>query len=128
MIKNLKTTSNNKPTQERRRIRPKREKSKQDQMVIFGQFQKHQGKDFVMARNVLNPVYDIKKTVSLPIPLNFSAKAWLQKQGAEECASILRVLGPKLTLKERITRVLTDAAVRLDFPDNAANEAKALPE
>src|SRR5262249_49552904 len=87
------------------------------------------GQDVVVANNVSYPVVDIKGMLRKPIAPDSSVKALVRSRGKDDLvAMILRVLGPKMTLRERITKVLEEAEVRREFPKRALREASVFAE
>ncbi len=97
--------------------------------IIFGTYQKKGGKDFVVAQDVDYPVSEIKQNIVLPIEQNAQVKALLRSDGPRKLSAlILKVLGPKLTLKEQIGRVLKESEVPLEFVSASLKEAKKFGE
>lgn len=106
-----------------RRERPQRPTA--DQKIIFGLYQKKNGREVVSSNGIDYSVIEIKDNISLPIELDSEVKALLRpsRQQGMLGAVLLRVFGPKLSLKDRIARLLKEADIPIDFTKEVVNEA-----
>jgi ribonuclease R len=129
MIKSsIKKAPNSNPRSNGRPTSHNRPNKSPDQRVIFGTYEKRRGQDVVVSNNVAYPIADIKVGIPLPIMPDSSVKALLRSRGDKQVAVLLRVFGPKLTLKERIFKLLDESEVRKDFPEAVVAEAEAFPD
>lgn len=97
----------------------KKPQSGNDEKIIFGTYQKKNGLEIVLTNRAEYPVSDIKNTVFRPLVEGVEVKALL-RQGR---AKILRAMGPKLSLKERIARLLNDTGLPVEFSRDVLDEA-----
>lgn len=109
----------------RRSPKEGQKRSDPDQKIIFGIYQKQQNQAVVIANNVEYPVADIKRDIALPIEANSSIKALVRTNRITKMpeAIVLKVFGPKLTLKEHISRLLKEAQIPTEFVKAAHTEA-----
>lgn len=96
-----------------------------EQRIVFGTYLEKSGQAFVHANNVEYQISEIKKDIALPIVENSTVKALLRHDRAsnKSHAILLKVLGPKLSLKDHIARLLQEATIPLDFDRGAVTEA-----
>lgn len=90
-----------------------------DEKIIFGTYHKRDKQEFVLANRIEYPVSDIKHSVFLPLEDGTEVKALLRSGRAK----VLRATGPKLSLKERIERLLKDSNLPVEFSADVLSEA-----
>lgn len=96
-----------------------------EQRIIFGSYREKNGQSFVNANNTDYLINEIKKDIALPIEANSTVKALLrnERRSGKSHAILLRVLGPKLSLRDRISRLLQEATIPMEFSKGAISEA-----
>jgi ribonuclease R len=95
------------------------QRSGSDEKIIFGTYNKKDGREVVTVGRVDYPVGEIKHNVKSLTPGD-DVKAIVRPGKA---ALILRALGPKLSLKARIERLLKETNLPIEFPDEVIAEA-----
>src|SRR5579871_1947702 len=90
--------------------------------IIFGTYRKESGRDAIVTSDGAYPITEARQNILLPLIEGAQIKALL-RMGPKPSAVVLKVFGPKLTLKEHIGRVLKDAEVPLEFSKAAIKEA-----
>lgn len=118
-----------KQTRESTRLTGRRERSKRKPApnnIAFGIFQNKNGRDVVVIKNTEFSVIEIHPSVKVPILPNSSVKVRLTQSQTRDNKNVvvLRVFGPRLTIKERIAQLLKDSKIPIEFPSNAATESK----
>lgn len=129
---NKSSINKNAPQKPRATSRPQAGKRVQEhgsQNLIFGTIEARHGHNVVVANKVVYPIADIKSGIPTPLVVGSSVKALVRYQGKDKpVAIILRVFGPKLTLKERIVKALEESEARIEFPHNVLAEAEQYPD
>lgn len=106
--------------------RKEKDKSKEKAYIIYGNYHKNGDQEFIAVGNRQYIVSEIKASIKKPISHKAKVKALLFLKGAQETALILRVIGPELTLKSRVERLLLEAQIETDFPKMVLEEAELL--
>jgi ribonuclease R len=98
--------------------------------IIFGIYQKDDGKEVVIAKSVVYPVIEIKQGIPLPIEQNAQVKALVQagKSSHKNNVVVLKTLGSKLSLKEHILRILKEVEIPIEFSKSSLSEANSYDE
>lgn len=96
--------------------------------IVYGHYHKNGPQEFVAVGNKQYVVSEIKQSISRPIINKSKVKALIKSSRGKgpETALILRVLGPELTLRNKIDRLLVEANVATDFSKIAFQEASLL--
>ncbi|HXW53052.1 MAG TPA: RNB domain-containing ribonuclease, partial [Myxococcota bacterium] len=104
-------------------------KRESNHKIIFGVYQKKGGKDVMVAKEIDYPVSDIRQNVTLPLEQGAQVKALLKPDGQKKLSAIiLKSFGRKLTLRERIARILKEFDIPIEFDSSSLKEAKLYGE
>jgi ribonuclease R len=100
-------------------------KDHKESNIIFGTYEQHGTQEYVSVGSKKYAVSDIKPNVESALKHQNKVKALIKPaQGKKpESVVILKLLGPELTLKQRIERVLADAHIATDFHKIVFSEA-----
>lgn len=106
-----------------RRKRPR--KASAEQKIIFGNYQIKNGQQILIANKLAYPVAEIRDNVPLPLDENATVKALLRTdlKTNQSYATVLRVLRPRLPLKELIAKAIKDGDIPVEFDKKVFEEA-----
>lgn len=100
-----------------------------EQKVVFGTYQIKNGQGVVLANNVEYSITEIKKEIVQPIEANSNVKALIiRERGKKPHALLLKVMGPKMGLKDHISHLIKEAGIPGEFTKDALLEASHYEE